>query len=142
MAAAPRYDQDVDPLEQAKEIKRRLAQVKVETPCDRCPKMKLHPGVTFGLHPANVLAVRLYYQVARERRVGDMGGIYLLHTVTAEDAEAVLRVNEHEFGSWLARRNTFDKIMLIDELATARRNEMEKEERARVREEMERSHKR
>lgn len=101
-------------------------------PCPTCPKYKLCPEPTefgFGLEPGNVLAARLYYKAASEQRVGAFSAIPLLATIRAADALAVLDLYDDLFANPHAKRNCFEKIMIIGDIAT--KMQADKEEKIR-----------
>lgn len=90
----------------------------LEPPCESCPKYRLYPGPTYGLHPGNFLAVSLYYKAYSQHRVGTFGGAFLLGTMTNESARAVLDLHDHLIVDDLHRQTLFDKMKLIDRIAT------------------------
>lgn len=98
------------------------------TPCRRCPKFKLYPE-NYGLHPANDLAVDLYYKAAGDVRVGTMDGAHLLRTLSIQDVQVVLDEFDDEFPTDLHRQNVFEKILLIDHVARSVRAKDEEQQR-------------
>jgi hypothetical protein len=104
-------------------------------PCGRCAKMNLMPpekgGMLApfgGLHPKNVMAVRLYRMARRDQRDG-MSAV-LTSTVSATDIWHTLDAFSIEIGGPLARRNLFEKIKFIDWVATDERFRVEEQQRA------------
>ena len=108
---------------------------KVSTPCRQCPKHALYPD-NFGLHPANEFAVFLYRQARQDRRVGVFDGAPLLRTVTPESVGRVFEIYGGYFANWLHRQRTWEKVMVIDEVATSVRAAAEEVERQRRRAEL------
>jgi hypothetical protein len=100
------------------------------TPCDRCPKYALHPGPTFGLHPNNRFAIDLYYSIARQERVGTFDGAYLLGTLRAEAVWPTLEAHRDRLPTPQHRQWMFEKLMLIDRIATEKKAAREEARRA------------
>lgn len=101
-------------------------------PCGDCPKYQLYPDNKRwpGLHPGNDLAWELYRMIAVQRRAGSMGGLWLETMVTAEEISKTLDEHDYLFPHFLARRNTFEKMMIINKIATAIIRKREDRERS------------
>jgi hypothetical protein len=140
MAVPQTLDEDAvwDATQLKERIETAVVQLKVVTPCEQCPKYQLYPGPSFGLHPRNQLAVRLYYSAARERRVGTFAGAFLSWTLSPVDADAVIRRNAHQLGSEIDEWQTFEKLMVIDQAFTVTRGEREAAEAERKSDERQR----
>ncbi|MGE5607972.1 MAG: hypothetical protein ACM359_01850 [Bacillota bacterium] len=99
-------------------------------PCDRlaadhprqCPKYRLCPEGN-GLHPKNRLALQMYVLASRDIRAG-MDGC-LIGTLTPSDAKAVLDLYVEHMPTPLARQRTFELMILLDQVITAKRAEKE-----------------
>ncbi len=102
------------------------------TPCHKCPKAALYRE-NRGLHPENVLPVKMYYLAARQQRVGTMDGAYLQWTLNPADARAVLDEYSSSFPTALARQNCFEDMMHLDQIATKAQSEREEKIRERHR---------
>lgn len=101
--------------------------VGIDPPCTtRCPKYKLYPA-NWGLHPANTLAVHLYYMAARDQRVG-MDAV-LVGTLTPSDAMAVLDLYADHFPALFHRQRCFELMTVLDHVATKTRAEIEDRKR-------------
>jgi len=107
----------------------------VGTPCGTCEKFNLlQPDpLSFvhhrGLMPANELAVQLYELASEDVRVGTMDGAYLLRTLRVGDVVKLLDEYDDYFCDDLARRETLEKVLLIDRVFTDTRSEAEEARR-------------
>jgi len=99
-------------------------------PCERlaadhakqCPKYRLCPE-GYGLHQKNRLALQLYLLASHDIRAG-MDGC-LIGTLTPAGAKAVLDLYAEHMPTPLARQRTFELMILLDQVVTAKRAEKE-----------------
>jgi len=99
-----------------------------DPPCRRCPKYLLYPA-TFGLHPANFTAVKLYRLAASDLRSGESASLF--GTLQMEQAVAIL--DQHcrlNVMSELQRWETLELMWLLDRVATQKRAAIEDKRRA------------
>jgi hypothetical protein len=109
-----------------------LPQLTLQPDCPSCPKYKLYPGPTFGLHPKNALAVRLYYLAARDDRLATMGGAPLMSGIDPGAAIEVLDLYDDHFATQHDKQVCFEKMMVINQVSCeVRRGKEEREQAAR-----------
>lgn len=97
----------------------------VATPCRRCPKHALYPD-NYGLHPNNELAVQIYRDVAEDQRIGTFTGAPLVRTLKPGTAIDAMEMLWSEYlPTEQSRREMMRKLLILDEVATDTRSDIE-----------------